>query len=76
MRYPQDRLVFDKGLFMAACKTKSFSQVVFEMGLTPSQIITFWVTEPSPGRLVKVRDALGVDPLSLLAPAGRRTKGK
>jgi hypothetical protein len=76
MRYPQDRLVFGKSLFMEACKTKSYSQVMFEIGLTPSQIITFWITEPSPSRLVKVRDALGVDPLTLLVPASRRTKKK
>jgi len=70
------RYVFDKTRLIKACQPKNFNQVMYDMGMTPSQMITFWYTEPDPNKMLQLRKVTGLDPLEYLIETGPRTKKK
>lgn len=70
------RYVFDKSKLIKACQPKKFTQVMYDMGMSPSQMITFWYTEPDPEKMLKLRSVTGLNPLDYLIEAGPRYKKK
>ncbi len=66
----QNKMVFDRERFAAAVAPSKIIDVMYDMRLTPSQMQTFFITEPSIARLKTLRVLLPkIDFIDLCVPA-------
>jgi hypothetical protein len=71
------KYVFDRSLLQGAIHPTKIPDLLYDMRLTPSQMQTFFYTEPSVEKLKKLRALFPqVDPLSLLVPAPKKVEEK
>ena len=70
------RYIFDKESFIKAIQPLHINKLFAKMELTPSQMVTFWLTEPSVEKILKIKKITGIDPLKYVKEGGPRYKKK
>lgn len=58
--------IWDKPRLIQALQPRKLTDVLYEMRLTPSQMQTWWSAQPDVGKMVKLREVTGLNPLDFV----------
>jgi hypothetical protein len=70
------RFIWNKEKFIKEIQPLHINKLFVKMELTPSQMVTFWLTEPSVEKMLKIRKICKIDPLDYVVEGGPRYKKK